>query len=481
MQKIRKSTLSFLAALLILASFLIPASQAGAAANASVTLKPAQMVRLSGSSKGKVTNLHVQDQTGIQNSSAKYVTFLTPGKIYKGYRVYNLPAEISLSSLVSFTVRVNYRGPLSASQNWSWWLYDWNVKSYVKIGDNARVRSSRWTTLNFPAQNASRFISPARQIRLLTQSNNANGDARIDYEAITVGYSTITSGPLLAGCPMYPTDNIWNARVDSLPVHAYSAAWINSIGPSTGFHMDFGSGTWAGGPIGIPYNIVAKSQPKKSVSFYYPDESDRGPYPIPANPRREYGSDHHILIVDKDNCYLYEIYDASKNANGSWSAGSGAIWNLNSNALRPDTWTSADAAGLPILPGLVRYEEVASGEIRHAIRFTAASTAGYIWPARHQTSDPDLPNTPPMGARFRLKSTFDISRYPADMQVILRAMQQYGIILADNGADWYISGAPDERWNNDTLHLLDDITGSDFEAVDVSGLMVDPNSGQVKP
>ena len=242
--------------------------------------------------------------------------------------------------------------------------------------------------------------------------------------------------------------------------------------------MDFGSGTWDGGPIGIPYNIVGGSVPKVPVSFYYPNESDPGPYPIPTNPLIEHGSDHHILIVDNSTCTLYELYDASYSG-GAWSAGSGAIWNLNSNALRPDTWTSADAAGLPILPGLVRYDEILSGEINHAIRFTAENTNGYIWPARHLTSNnPSTPQIPPMGARFRLKASFNISSYPPAMQIILNAMKTYGIILADNGSDWYVSGAPDARWDNDMLHLLDDLTGNDFEAVDTSQLMVNYQLGR---
>jgi len=288
-----------------------------------------------------------------------------------------------------------------------------------------------------------------------------------------------TGGPTIANCPMFPANNFWNARVDSLPTHPMSDAWIESIGGGEGFHMDFGSGEWDGGPIGIPYNVVTGSTvPAYEPEFYYPEESDRGPYPIPENPNREFGSDHHILTVDSETCKLYEIYDASFE-NGAWSGGSGAIWDLNSNALRPETWTSADAAGLPILPGLVRYDEIAVGEIRHALRFTVEDTAGYIWPARHQTSDPQ-DGIPPMGARFRLKADYDISGFPPEMQVLLQAMKAYGIVLADNGSNWYVSGAPDERWDNDMLHLLDVLTGDDFEAVDTSVLMVDVDSGQVK-
>ena len=279
--------------------------------------------------------------------------------------------------------------------------------------------------------------------------------------------------PIIGGCQVFPQDNYWNTPVDSLPVHSLSADWINTIGSNTGFHMDFGSGTWDGGPIGIPFNIVSGSQtPSYTVDFYYPNESDAGPYPIPLNPKIEYGSDHHILTVDTDDCKLYEIYDAQQ-ANGQWSAGSGAIWDLNSNALRPDGWTSADAAGLPILAGLVRYEEVAAGSIDHAIRFTTNCTADYyIWPARHVAQHGSCTTTRvPFGARFRLKAGYDITGFPPQMQVILQAMKTYGIVLADNGSPWYVSGAPDENWDNDMLHELDVLTGNDFEAVDTSPLM----------
>jgi uncharacterized protein YcfL len=291
--------------------------------------------------------------------------------------------------------------------------------------------------------------------------------------------SLIANSPSISGCPIFPTNNIWNTPIDSLPVDSHSSVWVNSIGSNTGLHMDFGSGTWNGGPIGIPYNISNNSTSKYTVSFLYSDESDPGPYPIPTNPNIEFGSDHHLLDLDQSTCKLYEMWDTRQNVDTTWSAGSGAIWDLNSNSLRPVGWTSADAAGLPILPGLVRYDEVASGHIDHAIRFTAASTNSYMWPARHLTSgSPDvLTSTPPMGARFRLKASFNISGYPAQIQVILQAMKTYGIILADNGSNWYISGAPDPQWDNTMLHLLDNVTGSNFEAVDSSVLMIDPDSG----
>jgi hypothetical protein len=305
----------------------------------------------------------------------------------------------------------------------------------------------------------------------------------------TLTYSEIIStdvpppsdtGAMIGNCPMFPADNFWNRRVDDLPVHPQSDAWIDSIGRDEGFHMDFGSGKWDGGAIGIPFNVVnGDSLEKFTLEFYYPDESDSGLYPIPLDPMIEYGSDHHILIVDSDSCTLYEIYDAAEEA-GLWSGGSGAIWDLNTNVLRPVGWTSADAAGLPILPGLARYDELISAQIEHALRFTAENTNRYIWPARHLTSDDDAPDIPPMGARFRLKATFDISEYPELLQPLLRAMKTYGIVLADNGSNWYISGVPDERWDNDMLHLLDALTGDDFEAVDTSVMMVEPDSGAAR-
>ena len=289
--------------------------------------------------------------------------------------------------------------------------------------------------------------------------------------------------PTIAGCPLQPADNIWNVPIDTLPPDANSAAYINTIGSSAHVHADFGSGTWLGFPIGIPYTTVLGTQATSTVIFQWPGESDAGPYPIPANVPIEGDpngdGDRHILLVDRDNCTLYELYAAHKVGN-QWYAGSGAIFDLNSNTLRPDGWTSADAAGLPILPGLVRYDEVAVGEINHALRFTAPQTRGdYIWPARHEASDLTGAQYPPMGQRFRLKASFVIDNsFSPHAQTILRALKKYGLILADNGSRWYISGVPDERWDNDVLHELDVVTGDDFEAVDVSSLLVNANSGQ---
>lgn len=292
--------------------------------------------------------------------------------------------------------------------------------------------------------------------------------------------------PQIAGCDIFPADHIWNTPIDTAPVAANSAAYINTIGASRTLHPDFGSGLWEGGPIGIPFITVNGAQPKVAVSFDYTDESDPGPYPVPTDAPIEGGpqadGDRHVLLLDQDNCQLYELYASYPQADGSWTAGSGAIFDLKSHTLRPAGWTSADAAGLPILPGLVRYGEVASGEIRHAIRFTAPQTQrAYVWPARHYASSLTAAQYPPMGQRFRLRADFPLTDFAPAMQVILRAMQKYGIILADNGSAWYISGAPDERWDNDVLHQIGRVKGSDFEAVDVSGLLFQADSGQVRP
>ncbi|HEY6055882.1 MAG TPA: hypothetical protein VIU86_18270 [Gaiellaceae bacterium] len=276
--------------------------------------------------------------------------------------------------------------------------------------------------------------------------------------------------PQAPKCPLFPASSPWNRPVDKLPVAADSATLVRSIGLDRYLHADFGSGLWEGSPIGIPYNVVTAKQHKVRVGFEYADESDKGPYPIPARPKIEGGSDHHILIVDKEACRLYELGGAQLRG-GRWHAWAGAIWNLRSNALRPATWTSADAAGLPILPGLARYDEVAAGAIRHALRFTAERTRrAYVYPARHYASDSTDPSLPPMGLRVRLKASFDTSGFPRQARIVLEALKRYGMILADNGAPWYVSGAPDPRWSNDDLHTLHRVTGADFEVVDTSSL-----------
>ena len=286
-----------------------------------------------------------------------------------------------------------------------------------------------------------------------------------------------------SGCTIFPSNNIWNTPVDTLPVDPNSALYVATIGAGDYLHPDFGSGLWEGEPIGIPFDVVPGDQEKVDVTFYYDDESDPGPYPIPPDATIEGGpgsdGDRHVIVVDEDNCILYELYDAHPQEDGSWEAGSGAVFDLDSNALRPETWTSADAAGLPILPGLVRYDEAASGLITHAIRVTAPQTRkAYVWPARHFASELTGTQYPPMGQRFRLKSSFDTSSFSPIVQVILQALKTYGMILADNGASWFISGNPDSRWENDVLLEMRRVKGHDFEAVDVSSLTVHPDSGE---
>ncbi|MBV8480372.1 MAG: hypothetical protein JOY72_08730 [Actinobacteria bacterium] len=276
--------------------------------------------------------------------------------------------------------------------------------------------------------------------------------------------------PSAPACPIFPANNPWNDRVDTLPVAADSAQIIASIGLDTGLHPDFGSGLYDGGSIGIPFDVVSKATPRSKVTFDYSDESDHVGYPIPKGVHIESGSDRHAILVDKSACRLYELSDLQRTASG-WHAGSGATWSLRSNAVRPAGWTSADAAGLPIFPGLARYDEVARGVIDHALRFTVEHTRDtYIYPARHEASSLTDPSLPPMGLRVRLKASVDISGFPRQARIVLQALKTYGMIVADNGSNWYISGAPNPGWSNDDLHTLGRITGSDFEVVDTSSL-----------
>ena len=271
--------------------------------------------------------------------------------------------------------------------------------------------------------------------------------------------------PRLAGCPVFPASNPWNQRVDRLPVVADSATIVASIGRDLPVHADFGSGLWQGAPIGIPFDVVGRGTPRSRVVFDYADESDRGPYPIPAGVHVEGGGDRHAILADRSSCRLYELY-AVRREGGRWHAGSGAIWSLRSNRLRPAGWTSADAAGLPILPGLARYDEIVRGAIRHALRFTAPRTRrAYVWPARHFASDSTDPRLPPMGLRLRLKASFDTRPFPRQARIVLVALKLYGMLLADNGSSWYVSGAPNRRWSNAELHTLARVHGSDFEVV----------------
>jgi hypothetical protein len=274
--------------------------------------------------------------------------------------------------------------------------------------------------------------------------------------------------PALSACSVFPSTNVWNRRVDELPVAANSATMVGAIGLDASLHPDFSD---AGG-YGIPFNVVGASTPRSTVSFQYGDESDHVGYPIPASPKIEGGSDRHLLMIDTNSCTLFELFAAS-HGSGSWSAGSGAVWNLGSNELRPDGWTSADAGGLPIFPGLVRWSEVASGAIHHAIRFTAPQTCDdhWLYPARHEAGSGSCDSRPPMGLRVRLRADVDISGFGPQSRVILAALQQYGMLLADNGSPWYITGAPDGHWDDDELHDLGQLTGADFEVVDTTGFV----------
>jgi hypothetical protein len=272
-------------------------------------------------------------------------------------------------------------------------------------------------------------------------------------------------------CTIFPKTNAWNMRVDALPVAANSAAIIQSIGTSAGVHADFGSGLWDGGLIGIPFDVVTKKTPRTTrIAFEYSDESDHVGYPIPPRVHIEFGSDHHALLLDKDACRLYELGGLERSGS-RWTAWAGATWNLRSNKLRPADWTSSDAAGLPIFPGLARYDEVKRGVIDHALRFTVqCSRRAYVYPARHFASSLTDPNLPPMGLRVRLKASFDVSGFPRQSRIVLIALKRYGMMVADNGANWYISGAPNAGWSNDDLHSLGQVKGSDFEVVDPSSI-----------
>jgi hypothetical protein len=295
------------------------------------------------------------------------------------------------------------------------------------------------------------------------------------------------SQPAAAGaCAIFPADNVWHADVSRLPVRSDSATLVEGVGTTRGVHADFGSGVYGGGPIGIPVTTVPAGQRGVTVTFQYASESDRGPYPIPAGAQIEGGpsssGDRHVILYDQAGCRAYELYAAYPNGDGTWRAGSGAVFDLRGNGLRARGATSADAAGLSILAGLVRWDEVAAGRIDHAIRVTAPKTRNsFVWPARHAASSSSSAALPPMGQRFRLKSIVDTSKLPAQARIVAEAMKRYGVILADNGSPWYISGAPDSHWNNDALHALGSLTGADFEAVDTSSLMLSPDSAACRP
>jgi len=324
----------------------------------------------------------------------------------------------------------------------------------------------------------------------ITVQNPDPGSSSSSAQNLTVNGSQQTSscsqmsvgqGASLNGFLPFPSDSLWNKDISSSNVDSNSANFINYIGSTIGLHPDFGSGEYDGSYMGIPYTIVDSSQALIPITYTaYGSESDAGPMPIPLTaPIEGYpnpgSGDRHVLVLDNANCFLYELY-SSYPQSSSWNAGSGAVWDLLADEQRPYTWTSADAAGLPIFPGLVRYDEVAAGAINHAIRFTLQnSSAGFTPPASHWASTTSNANALPMGARLRLKSTFNVSSFSATNQVILNAMKKYGLIMADNGSSMYISGAPDDRWSNDDLHNLDQVTAADFDVIQISPLYTNSN------
>jgi hypothetical protein len=436
-----------------------------------------------------VAEMGVQDQSGADDDPTRYVRFDGTAAPYRGVHHFFVPAQAPLSRARSLTLQVSFRGPAGP---WKWKVYDWKKRRFVKLGTSAGGAPDVWSLLEFPVKarkgSFARYADPATgEVRVRLQSRRRKGDALIDQEAIVL---SAPDPPSLGSCPLLPADHWWNSRVDGLPVDPRSDDYVRALGAAASLHPDFGAGLWQGAPIGIPWASVSAGQPLVDVSFYY-DDSDPGPYPVPPDVPIEGGpqsnGDRHVLVVDTDACLLYELFDAHPKADGSWRAGSGAVFDLTSDALRPDGWTSADAAGFAILPGLVRYEEVEAGEIAHALRFTAADIrAAHIWPARHHATcgghGPGDLSVPPMGQRFRLKASFDASAYSPEVQVILTAMKRYGIVLADCGSSWFVSGAPDDRFDQDTLvSELHSVPGSAFEAVDTSSLQLDPDSAQAAP
>lgn len=277
----------------------------------------------------------------------------------------------------------------------------------------------------------------------------------------------VAAATTVAGCPVFPASDPWNQDISRAPVAARSDAYVTSIGRGAGLHPDFASHTY-----GIPFRVVPKAQKKVPIHFTdYGDESDKGPYPVPLRAPVEGGSDRHVIVLQRGTCKLYELFGARRAGRG-WSAASGARFDLRTGKLRPRGWTSADAAGLPIFPGLARADEaVGNGRITHALRVTVPRTQkAYISPARHFASSDSDPDLPPMGLRLRLKASFDTSRFHGQARVILTALKRYGMIVADNGSPWYITGAPDRRWNDDNLHTLGQVPGSAFEAVQTGAI-----------
>jgi hypothetical protein len=383
------------------------------------------------------------------------VTLINPDSTLPNITLPSPGAGTTVSGNVAITASASDNKGLQKVQFWAGTAY---------LGFDATAPySATWNTSalpNGPYTLRARAVDWANNTREVTRS-------------VTVANCTGPAcAPTVGGCQVFPSNNAWNQDISALPVHPNSANYIASFnsGNNDYLHADFGGG----GEYGIPFLVVPQNEPMIPIDFVaYGDESDPGPYPIPLNAPIEGGSDRHTLAVQQGTCKLYELFVANPLAD-HWEADSGAIWDLNTGALRPAGWTSADAAGLPILPGLARYDEVLAGEIRHALRVTVNQTQrGYILPATHWASSSTNPNLPPMGLRLRLKANYDISGYTGEARVILETLKKYGLIVADNGTSWYITGASDPRWDDDDLNQLKSVPGTAFEAVD-TGPIVTP-------
>ena len=398
-----------------------------------------------------ITAISAADSSASDSSS---VTLLNPTPVLTGIN----PSAVNLGS---FTLTVTGSKFVSGAQvllNGSPLNTVVNSSAQLTATGNAAAAGLFAVSVRNPDPGSSSSSSVNFQVNGSTQSSSCSG-------------MSLGQGASLNGFRPFPDDNLWNTDISSAPVDTNSAAIINFIGPAVGLHADFGAGQFQSSSIGIPYVVVDSSQPPIPVNYTdSPDESDPGPMPIALTAPIEGfpnpgNGDRHVLVLDRANCFLYELYSSFPQTN-SWNAGSGAIWDLQSDETRPWTWTSADAAGLPIFPGLVRYDEVASGQIRHAIRFTLQhSKMAFTPPASHWAANSSNTNAAPMGMRMRLKASFDVSGFSAANQVILNAMKKYGIIMADNGSSMFISGAPDDRWDNNDLHNLGSVTASDFEVL----------------
>jgi hypothetical protein len=389
------------------------------------------------------------------DSRTRVTLFAKNLELLPGEAASAVTAEAEDGSHTFYPLKVEYVGKMPG--------FDWLSAVVVRLNDNLVDVGDVLVGIR---------LRGAQSNRVRIGIGHVGGGPPDDGSGTTSPVPDLGLNASLRGKRLFPADNPWNQDISALPVDPNSANLIASIGINTGLHPDFGT-TWNGAPNGIPYVVVSGAQQKVPITFTaYGDESDPGPYPVPPYAPIEGGpnatGDRHVIVIDRDNWKLYELFDAySVDGGVSWRAACGAVFDLNSNSLRPAGWTSADAAGLPIFPGLVRYDEVVElKEIAHALRFTVQRTRkAYVYPARHFASSNTDPNLPPMGMRVRLKASFDISRFSPNMQVILRALKKYGMILADNGSNWYVSGAPDPRWSDDELNTLKTIRGADFEVV----------------